>query len=140
MISFQTGTNVPRLASSTNSSNVVNRMNSSPGKGLRPRTRGRRHGCGTRPLDAGPRTAVVQLALGGRPHQGCVRDAAGPEVKLLLRLRDEHLEAAPRVAPGGGGFAQQPCLARVVDEVVDETAVEPCVGPRRLLDTRRGAD
>ena len=66
---------------------------------------------------------------------------AGPPLELLARLRDEHLEAADRLAPGGRRLAQQPRRRRVVDQVVDvagrsaRSAVE-----RRRVDARIHAD
>ncbi len=52
-----------------------------------------------------------------------------PDLELPFGLRDEHGQAVERVAAGRRGLAQQPGLARVVDEVVDETAVEPRARP-----------
>ena len=60
------------------------------------------------PLRARPRAS--------RRPAGC---DAGPPVELLLRLRDEHVEAADRLAAGGRRVAQQPRGRRVVDQVVD---------------------
>ena len=53
-----------------------------------------------------------------------LRRHAGPPRELADGLRDEHVEAVEGAAAGGRGVAQQPRRPRVVDEVVDQRAVE----------------
>ena len=49
--------------------------------------------------------------------------------RTAVRLGHEHVQAADRLAAGGARVAQQPRLLRVVDQVVDEPAVEARLGP-----------
>ncbi len=119
MISRQTGTKVPRWASSTNSSNVVCFMSDACRSG-----RGR-------PLQKFERAA---LDGGGR------RVLSGPPLELAARLRDEHLEAADRVGAGRARLAQEPRFQRVVDQVVHQRALQMRAIERRLVDVRPGAD
>src|SRR5207245_3691966 len=111
-ISLQTGTNVPRRASSLNSSNEVIFIACE----LRqPLQRGLSHHTGRGP-------------------------GAGPPLELLARLRDEHLQAADRLASRGRRLAQQTRGRRVVDEVVDVAPRELVRRHRRLVDTGVHAD
>ena len=127
MISLQTGTNVPRFASSLNSSNVVSFMTvTEPAPAWRANAR-----------DARPRRLRMTPAAAR---------AAGPELELRCRLRHEHVESAERLAPGAAGLAQQARFLRVVDQVVDEAPVEhghratASRRPRGCHAGRRGVD
>src|SRR4051794_26788090 len=113
MISFQTGTKVPRWARSTNSSKVVNRIAGSPEESLGQRGwRGRaRH---VSAVGGRARPAVCEIALRGTAHHVWIGQAAGPQLKLLLCLGHEHVEPAERSTTCRGRLAQQSCHGRVV--------------------------
>src|SRR5262249_62107717 len=89
-ISLHTGTNVPRRASSVNSSNDVIFM---PHK-------------------------LRQPPQGGLAHHTSRCPRARPPLKLLVRLRDEHVESAEGLAAHLRRLSQQARHRRVVDEVV----------------------
>src|SRR6185503_6668055 len=107
-ISLHTGTNVPRRASSLNSSNEVIFI----ARELRqPRQR-------------------------GLPHDAGLRLRTGPPLKLGARLRDQHVEAADGLAAERRRVAQQARRLRVVDQVVDVAPGELRLRHRRVVDAR----
>ena len=69
-----------------------------------------------------------------------LRRHAGPPQELADGLRDEHVEAVQGAAAGGRRVAQQPRRPRVVDEVVDQRAVEITGVDRRSIDVGVRAD
>src|SRR3954452_1144624 len=89
-ISLHTGTNVPRRASSLNSSNDVIFIASK----LR------------QPLERGV------------SHHAALRLHPDPPLKLFRGLSDQHVEATDGLAASGRRFAQQTGHRRVVDQVV----------------------
>src|SRR6185436_3528259 len=111
-ISLHTGTKVPRRASSLNSSNEVIFI---ARKLRQPLERGLSH------------------------HTGPGR-RAGPPLKLLARLRDEHVEAADGLTAHGRRLPQEARGRRVVDQIVDIASGELRLRDWRLVDPRIQAD
>ena len=72
-------------------------------------------------------------------HQSCWWPPANPPLGLVFGLRDEHVEPAERLAARRGRLFQQPRFHRVVNEVVDDAAVERAL-EWRLVDIRKHAD
>ncbi len=118
MISLHTGTNVPRLARSTNSSKVVSFMMATAlNQGAARQSR------------AGVTTAASSMT----PGEGRL---AGPDLELQLGLRDQHRQAIERLAAGGARLPQQARVARVVDQVVHQAPVEDARRARASASTR----
>src|SRR3954453_10528481 len=142
MISFTTGTNVPRLASSTNSSKVVcfinhgsdvsNSSHGSHGSNSSHGSHGSHgsdsgHGSHSSHGSHGSQGAEgsdCERLLRGVLEQAAWRPLSGPDFKLTFCLRHEHLQAADDGASLRLRGLQQRGQRRVVHEVVDNPAVD----------------